>query len=66
MMGGIAGRTIGSMLLDVPLAEHPAAPLDLARDRAAAACGSCGPTPQPPPKWCRLVAPLFNRPRRAA
>ena len=29
MMGGIAGRTIGSMLLEVPLMEHPSAPLNL-------------------------------------
>jgi len=65
MMGGIAGRTIGSMLLDVPLADHPAAPLDLraivrrslrfvSADAAVAA------------EVASLVAPLFNRPRRAA
>jgi transcriptional regulator with XRE-family HTH domain len=29
MMGGIAGHTIGSMLLDVPLGERPATPLQL-------------------------------------
>jgi hypothetical protein len=29
LMGGIAGRTIGAMLLDVPLAERPRRPLDL-------------------------------------
>ena len=65
MMGGIAGRTIGSMLLDVPLMEHPAAPLNLraimrrslrfVRADAAAAADVVS-----------LVAPLFNRPRRAA
>jgi transcriptional regulator with XRE-family HTH domain len=65
MMGGIAGRTIGSMMLDVPLIEHPAAPLNLRAifqrsvrfvwaDAAAAA------------EVVSLVAPLFNRPRRAA
>ena len=65
MMGGIAGRTIGSMLLDVPLIDHPAAPLNLGEifrrslrfvraDAAAAA------------EVVSLVAPLFNRPRRAA
>ena len=65
MMGGIAGRTIGSMLLDVPLVEHPSAPLDLraivrrslrfVRADAAAAA-----------EVVSLVAPLFHRPRRAA
>ena len=65
MMGGIAGRTIGSLLLDVPLVEHPGAPLNLSAilrrslhfvraDAAAAA------------EVVSLVAPLFNRPRRAA
>ena len=65
MMGGIAGRTIGSMLLDVPLIDRPAAPLNLRAiyrrslrfvwaDAAAAA------------EVVSLVAPLFNRPRRAA
>jgi hypothetical protein len=29
LMGGIAGRTIGAMLLDVPLTERPRRPLDL-------------------------------------
>jgi hypothetical protein len=29
MMGGIAGKTIGAMLLDVTLVEHPSRPLDL-------------------------------------
>ena len=29
MMGGIAGHTIGSMLLDVPLGERPSRPLQL-------------------------------------
>jgi transcriptional regulator with XRE-family HTH domain len=65
MMGGIAGRTIGSMLLDVPLADHPAAPLDLRAIvrrslrfvRADAAVAA---------EVASLVAPLFNRPRRAA
>ena len=65
MMGGIAGRTIGSMLLDLPLMEHPAAPLSLRAilrrslrfvwaDAGAAA------------DVVSLVAPLFNRQRRAA
>lgn len=65
MMGGIAGRTIGSLVLDVPLAERPAAPLRLGAilrrslhfvraDAAAAA------------EVVSLVAPLFNRTRRAA
>ena len=65
MMGGVAGRTIGSMLLEVPLMEHPSAPLTLhailrrslrfVRADAAAAADVVS-----------LVAPLFNRPRRAA
>ncbi|MBK5299407.1 MAG: helix-turn-helix domain-containing protein [Vicinamibacteria bacterium] len=65
MMGGIAGRTIGSMFLDVPLVEQPAAPLNLhaimrrslrfVRADAAAAA-----------EVVSLVAPLFNRARRAA
>jgi len=65
MMGGIAGRTIGAMLLDVPLAERPAVPLNLGAilrrslhfvraDAAAAA------------EVVSLVAPLFHRTRRAA
>lgn len=65
MMGGIAGRTIGSMWLDVPLVDHPAAPLNLGEimrrslrfvraDAAAAA------------EVVSLVAPLLNRVRRAA
>ena len=65
MMGGIAGQTIGSMLLDVPLVERPAVPLNLGAilrrslhfvraDAAAAA------------EVVSLVAPLFNRTRRAA
>jgi transcriptional regulator with XRE-family HTH domain len=29
MMGGVAGKTIGAMLLDVTLVEHPSRPLDL-------------------------------------
>jgi len=65
MMGGIAGRTIGSMLLDVPLLDHPAAPLNLGAImrrslrfvRADSAVAS---------EVVSLVAPLFNRPRRAA
>lgn len=65
MMGGIAGRTIGSMLLDVPLTDHPAAPLNLGAImrrslrfvRADSAAAS---------EVVSLVAPLFNRPRRAA
>lgn len=65
MMGGIAGRTIGSMVLDVPLIERPAAPLGLdailrrsvsflRADASAAA------------EVVSLVAPLFIRSRRAA
>jgi hypothetical protein len=66
MMGGIAGRTIGSMLLDVPLIDQPAAPLNLGEifrrslrfvraDAAAAA------------EVVSLVAPLFQfAPARAA
>jgi transcriptional regulator with XRE-family HTH domain len=65
MMGGIAGRTIGAMLLDVPLGERPSAPLDLATigrrsvrflqaDVSTAA------------EVVSLVAPLFTRARRAA
>jgi transcriptional regulator with XRE-family HTH domain len=65
MMGGIAGRTIGSLLLDVPLIEHPGAPLNLRAIlrrslhfvRADAAVAA---------EVVSLVAPLFNRPRRAA
>ena len=65
MMGGIAGRTIGSMLLDMPLMDHPAAPLNLGAImrrslrfvRADGAAAS---------EVVSLVAPLFNRPRRAA
>jgi hypothetical protein len=65
MMGGIAGRTIGSMMLALPMVEHQAAPLNLraiarrslrfVRADAAAAA-----------EVVSLVAPLFNRPRRAA
>ena len=65
MMGGIAGRTIGSLLLDVPLVDHPGAPLKLSAIlrrslhfvRADAAVAA---------EVVSLVAPLFNRPRRAA
>jgi transcriptional regulator with XRE-family HTH domain len=65
MLGGIAGHTIGAMLLDLPLAQRPAVPLNLGAilrrslhfvraDAAAAA------------EVVSLVAPLFNRTRRAA
>lgn len=65
MMGGIAGRTIGAMLLDVPLSDRPSAPLDLAAigrrsvrflraDISTAA------------DVVSLVAPLLSRVRRAA
>lgn len=65
LMGGIAGRTIGSLLLDVPLVERPAAPLDLRAilrrslrfvhaDASSAA------------EVVSLVAPLLGRYRRAA
>lgn len=65
LMGGIAGRTIGSLLLDVPLVERPAAPLDLSAilrrslrfvhaDASSAA------------EVVSLVAPLLGRHRRAA
>ncbi len=65
MMGGIAGRTIGSLLLDVPLVEQQGAPLNLSAIlrrslhfvRADAAVAA---------EVVSLVAPLFNRPRRAA
>ncbi len=65
MMGGIAGRTMGSMLLDLPLMEPPASPLDLRAIlrrslrfvRADAAVAA---------EVASLVAPLFNRTRRAA
>jgi transcriptional regulator with XRE-family HTH domain len=65
MMGGVAGRTIGAMLLDVPLVDRPAAPLNLAaigrrslrflRADVAAAV-----------EVVSMVAPLFSRQRRAA
>lgn len=65
MMGGIAGRTIGSMILGVPLIDPPSAPLGLdailrrsvrflRADASAAA------------EVVSLVAPLFVRSRRAA
>ena len=65
MMGGIAGRTIGSMILGVPLIDPPSAPLGLdailrrsvrflRADASAAA------------EVVSLVAPLFARSRRAA
>jgi transcriptional regulator with XRE-family HTH domain len=65
MMGGIAGRTIGSMILGVPLIEPPSAPLGLdailrrsvrflRADASAAA------------EVVSLVAPLFVKSRRAA
>ncbi|HEX5634022.1 MAG TPA: RDD family protein, partial [Gemmatimonadales bacterium] len=65
MMGGVAGRTIGAMLLDVPLVDRPSAPLSLAAigrrsvrflhaDVAAAV------------EVVSMVAPLFSRQRRAA
>ena len=65
MMGGIAGRTIGSMILGVPLIDPPSAPLGLdailrrsvrfLRADASAAV-----------EVVSLVAPLFARSRRAA
>lgn len=65
MMGGVAGRTIGAMLLDVPLVDRPSAPLSLAaigrrsvrflRADVAAAV-----------EVVSMVAPLFSRQRRAA
>lgn len=65
MMGGIAGRTIGSMILGVPLIDPPSAPLGLdailrrsvrflRADASAAA------------EVVSLVAPLFVKSRRAA
>jgi len=65
MMGGIAGRTIGSMILGVPLIDPPSAPLGLdailrrsvrfLRADASAAADVVS-----------LVAPLFVKSRRAA
>ena len=65
MMGGIAGRTIGSMILGVPLIDPPSAPLGLdailrrsvrfLRADASAAV-----------EVVSLVAPLFVKSRRAA
>lgn len=65
MMGGVAGRTIGAMLLDVPLVDRPSAPLSLAaigrrsvrflRADVAAAV-----------EVVAMVAPIFGRQRRAA
>lgn len=65
MMGGIAGHTFGAMLLDVPLADRPSAPLNLSQigrrsvrflraDVVAAV------------DVVSMVAPLFSRQRRAA
>lgn len=65
MMGGIAGRTIGAMILGVPLIDPPSAPLGLdailrrsvrfLRADASAAADVVS-----------LVAPLFVKSRRAA
>jgi transcriptional regulator with XRE-family HTH domain len=65
MMGGIAGRTIGAMILGVPLIDPPAAPLGLDAIlrrsvrflRADASVAA---------EVVSLVAPLFVRSRRAA
>ena len=59
LMGGIAGRTIGAMLLDVPLMERPRHPLDLhAIARRSFDCVRADVV--------AIVERIFGRTRRAA
>jgi transcriptional regulator with XRE-family HTH domain len=65
MMGGIAGRTIGSMILGVPLIDPPSAPLGLdaiLRRSVRFLCADASAAAE----VVSLVAPLFVRSRRAA
>jgi Helix-turn-helix domain/RDD family len=65
LMGGIAGRTIGAMLLDVPLMEHPRRPLDLhAIARRSLDCVRADVVAAA--ELTSVVERLFGRARRAA
>jgi hypothetical protein len=65
LMGGIAGRTIGAMLLDVPLMEGPRRPLDLhAIARRSLDCVRADVVAAS--ELTAFVERLFGRARRAA
>jgi hypothetical protein len=65
LMGGIAGRTIGAMLLDVPLMERPRRPLDLhAIARRSFDCVRADVVAAA--ELTTVVERLFGRTRRAA
>ena len=65
LMGGIAGRTIGAMLLDVPLMERPRRPLDLhAIARRSVDCVRADVVAAA--ELAAVVERLFGRARRAA
>jgi len=65
LMGGIAGRTIGAMLLDVPLMERPRRPLDLhAIARRSLDCVRADVVAAA--ELTTVVERLFGRARRAA
>jgi hypothetical protein len=65
LMGGIAGRTIGAMLLDVPLMERPRRPLDLhAIARRSLDCVRADVVAAA--ELTAVVERIFGRARRAA
>jgi hypothetical protein len=65
LMGGIAGRTIGAMLLDVPLMERPRRPLDLhAIARRSLDCVRADVVAAG--ELSSIVERIFGRARRAA
>jgi Helix-turn-helix domain/RDD family len=65
LMGGIAGRTIGAMLLDVPLVERPRRPLDLhAIARRSLDCVRADVVAAA--ELTSIVERIFGRARRAA
>ncbi len=65
LMGGIAGRTIGAMLLDVPLMDRPHRPLDLhAIARRSLDCVRADVVAAA--ELTAVVERLFGRARRAA
>jgi hypothetical protein len=65
LMGGIAGRTIGAMLLDVPLMERPRRPLDLhAIARRSLDCVRADVVAAG--ELTAIVERIFGRARRAA
>ena len=65
LMGGIAGRTIGAMLLDVPLMERPRHPLDLhAIARRSLDCVRADVVAAG--ELSAIVERIFGRTRRAA